>query len=112
MVFITFINSYLNCIPMENQNKLNSKNSTIQLVVDITIKLGVLLLLLAWCFRIIYPFVSIVLWALIISVAVFPLFKTISKKLGDSKKISGTIITLVFLSVIIIPGLLFYKFYG
>jgi len=92
---------------MENQISQTDNKSTIQIVVDVTIKLGVLLLLLAWCFKIIYPFVSIVLWALIIAVAIFPLFKTLSNKMGDSKKISATIITLVFLSVIIIPGLLF-----
>jgi predicted PurR-regulated permease PerM len=92
---------------MENQTNQAEKNSIIQTVVDVTIKLGVLLLLLAWCFKIIYPFVSIVLWALIIAVAIFPLFKTMSKKMGNSKKISATIITLVFLSIIIIPGILF-----
>ena len=92
---------------MENQTSQADKKSTIQLVVDVTIKLGVLLLLLAWCFKIVYPFVSIVLWALIIAVAIFPLFKTMSNKMGNSKKISATIITLVFLAIIIIPGILF-----
>jgi len=92
---------------MENQTSQTENKSTIQIVVDVTIKLGVLLLLLAWCFKIIYPFISIVLWALIIAVAIFPLFKTLSKKMGDSKKISAVIITLVFLSIMIIPSLLF-----
>lgn len=92
---------------MENQTMNVEKKTTIQTVIDVTIKLGVLLLLLAWCFKIVYPFVSIVLWSLIIAVAIFPMFKTMSNKLGDSKKISAAIITLVFLSVIIIPSLLF-----
>lgn len=93
--------------PMENQKMNTESKTSLQMVIDIAIKLGVLFLLLAWCFRIISPFISIVIWALIIAVAIFPLFKSISKKLGDSKKISATIITLVFLSVIIIPSLLF-----
>jgi len=92
---------------MGNQTNQADKKSTIQIVVDVTIKLGVLLLLLAWCFKIIYPFVSIVLWALIIAVAIFPLFIKMSDKLGNSKKISATLITLVFLSVIIVPSILF-----
>lgn len=91
---------------MEGQIK-NSEKSTIGTIVDVTIKLGVLLLLIAWCFKIVYPFVSVVLWALIIAVAIFPLFRIMSKRLGNSRKISATIITLAFLSVIILPTLLF-----
>ncbi len=70
VVFSTFIKSNSKIATMENQSKKSENKSTIQTVVDIAIKLGVLFLLLAWCFKIVYPFVSIVLWALIISVAV------------------------------------------
>ena len=39
---------------------------------EVTIRVGVVLLLFFWCFRIARPFIEIVLWGIIIAVAVFP----------------------------------------
>jgi len=85
----------------------NNNTNTIRTAVDITIKIGILLLLLAWCFQIMMPFISIVFWALIIAVTIFPLFTSLSKKLKDSKKSAAILIVIISLSVIIIPSILF-----
>jgi len=85
------------------------KNNPDQLrsAVDITIRLGILLLLLAWCFRIISPFISIVFWALIIAVTLYPVFNKLSRSLKGRKKLAAAIVTLVTLSVIFVPGFIF-----
>jgi len=87
---------------------MSTKNSdTVRTAIDITIKVGVLLLLLVWCFQIILPFISIVFWALIIAVTLFPLFKIFSNKMNGQKRPAAVIITLLCLSIIIVPGIIF-----
>lgn len=41
---------------------------------EITIRIGVVLLLLAWCFEIVRPFIGPVFWGIIIAVAAYPGF--------------------------------------
>jgi len=85
----------------------NDNSGTVQAAIDITIKIGILLLLLAWCFQIISPFISIVFWALIISVTLYPLFRKLSNKMKGRKKPAAIIITIISLSIIFIPGVIF-----
>jgi len=87
--------------------KPNDKNDHISKAIDITIKLGFLLLLFAWCFQIIWPFANVVIWAIIISVTLYPFYKSISQKLGKKKKLTATIITIILLAILIIPSIKF-----
>ncbi len=85
------------------KNPLESNNS----VYDVTIRLLILLLVVAWCLLIMYPFLSIILWSLILTIAIFPLHKSLTKNLKGSPKLASTIIILSLLIIIIIPtGLL------
>jgi len=67
------------------------------------IQIGALLLLLFWCFTIVSPFLNIVVWALIISVAIYPVHQSLTARLGGRAKLSSTILVLIGLSIIIIP---------
>ena len=53
-----------------------------QSVYDTTIRLFILILIVAWCLLIMYPFVSIILWSLILAMALHPLHKSLSGKDG------------------------------
>jgi predicted PurR-regulated permease PerM len=61
------------------------------------------LLLLYWCFLIVSPFISIVIWGLIISVAVYPAHVALTARLSGREKLSATIIVLIGLAIIVIP---------
>ena len=41
-------------------------------VIELAIRLGVLFILIFWCFAIIEPFVLVVAWAAIVAVALYP----------------------------------------
>ena len=86
---------------MENQDK------TFETVVNIIIRLGFLLLLLAWCFQILAPFINPVVWALLLAIVLEPMNKSLSKKIG-SKKWSAILLTIVLLAIIIVPSYLFF----
>ena len=67
------------------------------------VQIGALFLLLIMCFRILSPFLTIVAWALIIAVALYPAHSALTAKLGGREKMSATIFVLVGLTVLIVP---------
>jgi predicted PurR-regulated permease PerM len=80
-------------------NKPTLNNS----VYDVTIRLFILILIVAWCLMIMVPFVSIILWSLILALALHPLHNGLSKKMGGRPKLASTIIVLAILAIIIVP---------
>jgi len=84
-----------------------TKKETGNSVYDTTIRLFFLLLIIGWCLMILLPFAHIILWAAILSLAFLPLHNSISKRIGNKPKLAASIIVIVSLAVIIIPGLLF-----
>ncbi|TFH37846.1 MAG: AI-2E family transporter [Bacteroidia bacterium] len=63
----------------------------------------ILLLIIAWCLAILYPFTSIILWSFIIALAIYPLHTILSKKMGGRPRLASVIIVLAILAVIIVP---------
>jgi predicted PurR-regulated permease PerM len=77
---------------------------------DTTIRLFILLLIIAWCLLIIYPFANIILWSLILAMAIYPLHSSLSRKMGGKSKLASVIIVLAILAIFIIPvGMLIGK---
>jgi predicted PurR-regulated permease PerM len=81
---------------MENHSSNNS-------VYDTTIRLLILTLIVGWCLMILYPFVSIILWSLILALAMHPLHSLLTKKMGGRPKLASTVIILSILVIIIFP---------
>ena len=67
------------------------------------IQIAAVVLLAMWCFSIVKPFISVVVWGVIISIALYPIHLSLSARLGGKSKLSATILVLVGLSIIIIP---------
>ena len=59
-----------------------------------------------WCFTIISPFIGMVLWALIIAVALYPLHLSLTAKIGNRAKLSATIFVLLGLSILVLPTIM------
>jgi predicted PurR-regulated permease PerM len=76
-------------------------------IYDTTIRMFFLLLIIAWCLAILYPFISIMLWGLILAMAFKPMHDSLVKLMGGKAKLSAFIIVLVSLAVIIAPGWFF-----
>jgi len=70
---------------------------------DTTIRLLILLLIIVWCLMIMYPFVSIILWSLIITMAIYPMHKQFSKILGNRPKLASFIIIFSIFSIVFVP---------
>lgn len=84
---------------------MQTETSLTQKAIDIAIRLVVLAVLIAWCFQILRPFISPVIWGTIIAATLLPVFEKINTKLGDRRKSTATIITLGALMLIILPSI-------
>jgi predicted PurR-regulated permease PerM len=71
--------------------------------VEITIKIGMTLLLCLWCFYIVQPFIVPLVWSLIITVSIFPVYKRLLILLNGRQKMAASIVTLVLLLIIVVP---------
>ena len=67
------------------------------------LQIGALLVLLIMCFNIVRPFIGIMVWALILAVAVYPLHVSLTARLGGREKTSATIFVLIGLAIILVP---------
>jgi predicted PurR-regulated permease PerM len=72
---------------------------------ETTIRIGLVLLLVVWCFQIVRPFVTPILWGFIIAVAVVPAYLRLAKALGGRRKLAATLLVLLGLALFIVPAM-------
>ena len=71
---------------------------------EIAIRIGLIVLLVGWCFVIVRPFIGIIGWAVVMSVALYPTFDRFRTLLGGRTKSAAALMTVVFLLVFIVPA--------
>lgn len=71
--------------------------------VEVAIRIGVLILLAAWCFEIVKPFIIPIAWGIIIAVGAYPGFLWLRELLGGRKGAAATLVTLLGLVILITP---------
>lgn len=67
------------------------------------IQIAAVSILVILCFRIILPFIPLVVWGMIIAVALYPAHTKLAGKLGGRQKTSATILVLVGLAILLVP---------
>jgi len=75
-------------------------------VIEAAIRIGLVFLLMLWCFNIVKPFILLVLWGAIIAVAVYPLFEKLQSMLGGRQKLAAILMTLIALVMLVIPSVM------
>ena len=91
---------------METSTQVSSDKSFMAKALEVTINVGIVVLLLFWCFRIVQPFVGIIIWGIIMAVAIHPFYNRLTSALGGRDRLAATLITLLALIVIIVPAFL------
>jgi len=79
-------------------------NPPVRTAIEIFIRIALLILLIAWCFQILYPFSSVILWGIILALALAPVYNTINARLNNSPKWTATIIIVIGLLILILPS--------
>src|SRR5579871_555873 len=73
-------------------------------VIQIAIRLGLLAFLIYWSFIILRPFIPILVWSAVLSVALYPAYDWLSAHLGKRPRTAACILTIVILTVFLGPA--------
>lgn len=79
------------------------KQDTVR-AIEVIIRISLVVGLIVWCFQIVRPFVSTIIWALIIAAALFPVFTWFKSKIGRSAGFSSALFTVLILIAILTPS--------
>jgi predicted PurR-regulated permease PerM len=71
-------------------------------VTDLAIRLGLLALVCYWSLKVMAPFLTIVLWSAILTVALYPLFDWLARRLRR-RWLAATLVTLLCLVIVVGP---------
>jgi len=77
--------------------------------IEVAIRLGLVLLLIAWCLYIISPFLGLVAWGAIIAIAVHPLYLKLLNKAGGNRKLALTLMAIIALAAVLVPAVTMFS---
>lgn len=89
---------------MNELSPQKNPDSYLTKAVEVTIRIGVLIFIIGWCFQILSPFLSPIIWGLIIAVTEYPVYKRLKTKWRDRGKLAASLITFILLLLMIIPS--------
>jgi predicted PurR-regulated permease PerM len=72
--------------------------------VELVIRLGVLALLLALSVFLIRPFITVGIWSIVLTVALYPVYDWMSVRLGGRRRLAALLLTLLNLLIVIGPA--------
>lgn len=72
-------------------------------MLDALIRAGLIAVLTLFCFRIFYPFGSLMVWSLILAITLYPLHVRLRKRLSNKDGLTATVIVLIALIIITVP---------
>jgi predicted PurR-regulated permease PerM len=73
---------------------------------EASIHIGLVALLIFWCFKIGQPFIQIIVWGIIIAVAIHPIYKRMKSALGGRDRLAATLITIFALIFLLVPTIM------
>jgi len=88
---------------MNISDEISAEREFVRRAIEAAIRIGLIVLVAAWCFQIVEPFIIPVLWGIIIGVACTPMFRLLRTRLGGRNKLAATVFTVVALAIVIIP---------
>ncbi|WP_027778676.1 AI-2E family transporter [Paraburkholderia caledonica] len=72
-------------------------------LLDVLIRAGLVAVLAIFCFRIFFPFLNLMVWALILAITLYPLQVRLRRTLAGKDGLIATLIILVAFGVILVP---------
>lgn len=73
-------------------------------LLDVLIRAGLILALALLCYRVFAPFLTLMVWAVTLAIALYPLHHYVASKLGGRQGWSATLITLLGIVLIVVPS--------
>src|SRR5215470_10612912 len=84
----------------------SGQDANLNRTLEVFIKLGLLILLAGVCLLILRPFVPLILWGIIISIAAYPSYRKLQNRLSGRSRLAAVIWTCILLALFVIPVVL------
>ena len=85
------------------ENQAKEEQSSLRRIIDLIVRLLALSLLVYWCFLALEPFFSLMIWASVLAISLYPSFKKIKGWIKGKNTLAAVIITIVLLAILIVP---------
>ena len=73
-------------------------------MLDVMIRAGLVLGLALLCYRVFAPFMELMVWAVILAVALYPLHQAVARAFGGRPALAATVITVLAVALIVVPS--------
>ena len=88
---------------MSTSNQPANDKLYVRRALEASIHIGLVALLIFWCFKIGRPFIQIIIWGIIIAIAVHPIYSRLKSALGGRDRLAATLITIFALIFLLVP---------
>jgi len=89
-------------VALEDPELEQRKEDTVR-ALEVSIRLGLAIGLMVWCFQILKPFLATIIWAMIIAAALFPVFNWFKAKINKGPAFSASLFTVGILIALMTP---------
>lgn len=79
----------------------------VKIAIEIAVNLTLIAIIVIWCFNIIKPFISIIIWAAVIAISMWKPFLKMQSLMGGNKKLALALFTILGLAIVIVPAWMF-----
>jgi predicted PurR-regulated permease PerM len=81
-------------------------------LMDVLIRAGLIVALTALCYRVFSPFLTLMVWALILAVAMYPLHLALAARVGNRQGLAATLLVLIGIVLIVVPSSILMSLLG
>jgi predicted PurR-regulated permease PerM len=75
-------------------------------LLDVFIRVGLVLALVLLCYLIFSPFLTMMLWAVILAITIYPLHQMLARGIGGRQGLAATLVVLIAVGVIVTPTIM------
>ena len=91
---------------MTEDRQTSGDKAFLRKALEATIRIGLVVLLVLWCFEIVKPFIVPVIWGIIIAVATYPGYRRLCVAMGDRRGLAATVVALLMLVLLVGPTII------
>ena len=73
-------------------------------LMDVLIRAGLIVALAALCYRVFSPFLTLMVWALILAIAMYPLHLGLARRMGNRQGFAATLLVLIGIVLLVVPA--------
>ena len=96
--------------PYETDYELEDRLS--RRLLDVFIRVGLVVALVLLCYLIFSPFLTMMLWALILAITLYPLHQMLARRMGGKQGLAATLVVLIAVGVIVTPTVMLASQFG